>query len=172
MSSSRWTQEEIRIAVRMDAAGCTIRQIADVLGRTPHAVGYKLCMLEKAGKIARQQSGKPWTATEIETAKRMDAEGKAMQEIAAALGRTPASVKDKLIRLSRQGGMPKRPPLDRARRAQISKASHEAKKRTRRPCLCCGQPFMSEGPHNRLCSNCRSKSQEVSYALPSCGSAF
>lgn len=24
-----------------------------------------------------------------------------------------------------------------------------------RPCLCCRRPFMSEGPGNRLCSDCR-----------------
>jgi hypothetical protein len=24
-----------------------------------------------------------------------------------------------------------------------------------RPCLCCEIPFASEGPHNRLCQNCR-----------------
>ncbi|MCL2346468.1 MAG: hypothetical protein FWC58_11535 [Desulfobulbus sp.] len=27
----------------------------------------------------------------------------------------------------------------------------------RRPCLCCGQPFVSEGPHNRLCVKCRAR---------------
>ena len=27
--------------------------------------------------------------------------------------------------------------------------------RKRRPCLACRQPFMSEGPHNRLCTACR-----------------
>ena len=26
---------------------------------------------------------------------------------------------------------------------------------TPRACLCCGKPFMSEGPHNRLCAQCR-----------------
>jgi hypothetical protein len=25
-----------------------------------------------------------------------------------------------------------------------------------RACLCCGAPFVSEGPHNRLCTACRS----------------
>ena len=27
-----------------------------------------------------------------------------------------------------------------------------------RPCLCCGKSFASDGPHNRLCSTCRTKS--------------
>ena len=26
-----------------------------------------------------------------------------------------------------------------------------------RPCLCCGQRFRSEGPHNRLCAHCRAR---------------
>lgn len=30
-----------------------------------------------------------------------------------------------------------------------------AEKRTRRNCMCCGTPFMSEGIHNRLCATCR-----------------
>jgi len=29
---------------------------------------------------------------------------------------------------------------------------------TQRQCLCCGKPFASQGPHNRLCSTCRAKS--------------
>ena len=28
----------------------------------------------------------------------------------------------------------------------------------RRPCMCCRKTFYSEGPHNRLCSGCRTKS--------------
>lgn len=27
-----------------------------------------------------------------------------------------------------------------------------------RPCMCCGASFVSAGPHNRLCSSCRSRS--------------
>lgn len=29
---------------------------------------------------------------------------------------------------------------------------------TQRKCLCCGKPFSSQGPHNRLCASCRLKS--------------
>ncbi len=25
----------------------------------------------------------------------------------------------------------------------------------RRACLCCGRPFASQGPHNRMCDHCR-----------------
>lgn len=30
-----------------------------------------------------------------------------------------------------------------------------AAKRKKRPCMCCGKVFLSEGPHNRLCDECR-----------------
>ena len=40
--------------------------------------------------------------------------------------------------------------------AARSAASKERKLRLRkRPCLCCGDTFNSEGPHNRLCNACR-----------------
>ncbi|MBW4984777.1 hypothetical protein KZZ07_19740 [Mameliella sp. CS4] len=32
--------------------------------------------------------------------------------------------------------------------------NREARRRLR-PCLCCGSPFLSEGPHNRMCDRCR-----------------
>ena len=28
----------------------------------------------------------------------------------------------------------------------------------KRPCLCCGREFTSEGPHNRMCTSCRGRS--------------
>jgi hypothetical protein len=28
-----------------------------------------------------------------------------------------------------------------------------------RPCLCCGEIFRSEGPHNRLCTSCRANKE-------------
>ncbi|MBY6118512.1 hypothetical protein KUV64_05165 [Mameliella alba] len=32
--------------------------------------------------------------------------------------------------------------------------NREARRR-RRPCICCGVSFISEGPHNRMCNGCR-----------------
>lgn len=29
--------------------------------------------------------------------------------------------------------------------------------RRERPCMCCQNKFMSDGPHNRLCGRCRTK---------------
>lgn len=53
------------------------------------------------------------------------------------------------------------PTLFRARAEQLrSRLQHEADakaKRGPRPCLCCGAIFYSQGIHNRLCPNCRSR---------------
>lgn len=32
-----------------------------------------------------------------------------------------------------------------------------------RTCMCCPKKFLSEGPHNRLCPDCRGKSDGSSY---------
>ncbi|MFN4191852.1 MAG: hypothetical protein ACK4FR_02820 [Tabrizicola sp.] len=37
----------------------------------------------------------------------------------------------------------------------------ERARRMIRPCLCCGQPFRSEGIHNRLCGRCRSSEESL-----------
>lgn len=33
--------------------------------------------------------------------------------------------------------------------------------KTPRPCMCCKNTFLSEGPHNRLCKNCRHASTKM-----------
>lgn len=38
----------------------------------------------------------------------------------------------------------------------IEKLNRAARKRER-PCMCCGTAFDSEGPHNRMCGTCRTK---------------
>lgn len=38
----------------------------------------------------------------------------------------------------------------------LARAARE--KASRRPCLRCTQPFLSEGPHHRLCERCRGQS--------------
>ncbi|GGH36095.1 hypothetical protein SAMN05444007_108218 [Cribrihabitans marinus] len=43
-------------------------------------------------------------------------------------------------------------------RCQAQSAAERLLRRSRqlrRPCLCCGAKFTSEGPHNRLCNQCR-----------------
>lgn len=36
-------------------------------------------------------------------------------------------------------------------------AAARAKGKKERPCVCCGQTFLSEGIHNRLCNSCRKR---------------
>ena len=37
---------------------------------------------------------------------------------------------------------------------------------TRRPCLRCGEPFPSEGAHNRLCEPCRQSIRRADPGMP------
>ena len=43
---------------------------------------------------------------------------------------------------------------------QREKLERDARKKER-SCMTCRQPFMSEGPHNRMCGTCRQRSQEI-----------
>lgn len=43
--------------------------------------------------------------------------------------------------------------MDRRRAAQAS----------RRPCITCGQPFLSEGFHNRMCTTCRASARNSDW---------
>jgi hypothetical protein len=60
---------------------------------------------------------------------------------------------------------------DTLQRAESVKAAQQkkddaARKRMTRPCLCCSQPFESEGIHNRLCPPCRARGSEAgSYSV-------
>ncbi len=41
------------------------------------------------------------------------------------------------------------------RRDQLIEADRQKRAVRKRPCMCCGNVFPSEGIHNRLCSYCR-----------------
>lgn len=73
-----------------------------------------------------------WSEEDHATAVRMQAEGKSYAQIARRLNRTVGSVNSRL--------------------------NHRLKPTaTKRLCLCCRHEFLSQGGHNRLCSNCRGK---------------
>ncbi len=40
------------------------------------------------------------------------------------------------------------------------KLEREAR-RKRRPCITCGDPFLSDGPGNRMCDKCRARASEM-----------
>ena len=42
----------------------------------------------------------------------------------------------------------------------------QAGRNKRRPCMCCGTTFTSEGPHNRLCAHCRTRSSALPPEAP------
>lgn len=75
-----------------------------------------------------------WTAGEDNHLRKMLAEGETPCAIAKVLHRAESSVYRRIDTLNARN------------------------KTTKRPCMCCGNKFASEGPHNRLCNRCRNKS--------------
>ncbi len=72
--------------------------------------------------------------------------------------------------------MPNNSEAAARKRADVHRSESAARKRAERdacavlrPCLGCGQPFPSEGIHNRLCGSCRRSTRNVgtfdAYAL-------
>lgn len=74
-----------------------------------------------------------WSKEDTRQLEIMVSEGKTSRQIADALGRSEASANRRIDNLS------------------------ETRKTAKRPCLCCGKAFNSEGPHNRLCATCRTR---------------
>lgn len=91
--------------------------------------------------------------------RRYVAQGLTDREIARHLGHGDAPWR--ILQRRQQLGLAKRAP--RARRTvEMQKPERAAKPgRILRPCLKCGNPFESEGPHNRLCGNCRHETDTV-----------
>ncbi len=77
-----------------------------------------------------------WTPDEDAELAKLSANGITPCAIAKQLRRPESSVYRRLETLAQQARRPGR---------------------RKRPCLCCKTPFMSEGPHNRLCGRCRGK---------------
>lgn len=74
-----------------------------------------------------------WSADEDALLRKLQTEGLTPIAIARRLGRAESSVYRRIDSL----------------------AANPA--RRERSCMCCGNKFMSEGPHNRLCGRCRLK---------------
>lgn len=86
------------------------------------------------------------------------------REIAEEIDRTPVAIQSRCSQLRRQGIDIPHAVTGAAAKAYErptpeSPSPHAKPKprrgRTRRPCMCCGAPFDSEGPHNRMCGRCR-----------------
>lgn len=74
---------------------------------------------------------------------KLKAGGATVREIAQLTGLSIAAVHNKLV------------PEPRAAVTPAPTLKPRRRKGTERPCMTCRQPFMSEGPHNRLCDCCR-----------------
>jgi hypothetical protein len=74
-----------------------------------------------------------WSSEEDTTLARLKANGVSPVAMAKQLGRAESSVYRRLETIEGRS------------------------QRRERPCMCCRQPFMSDGPHNRLCTRCRGK---------------
>jgi hypothetical protein len=96
--------------------------------------------------------GRPWYLDDDELARRYKA-GEKVEAIAAALKRTPNSVRDRVKkrRLTRAG---KEPAIEKAGARPVF-LWEIPNKRQKRSCLFCRKPFMSEGPGNRICKRCK-----------------
>ena len=50
-----------------------------------------------------------------------------------------------------------RKPAAREAQERLERERARKKPRRHRPCLTCGQTFLSDGPHNRMCPTCRGR---------------
>ncbi len=83
---------------------------------------------------------RPWSTEDETAAQDMRAAGKTLAEIGEALDRSTTSVDACLRRLETRRNLQLKP-----------------KRLANRHCLCCRKPFVSEGAHNRLCGDCRTR---------------
>lgn len=89
----------------------------------------------------------PWTNDEIAMLRRMRSRGQSFVEISIVIGRSPDSCQTKARNLQ-IAVLGRSEPREWSRRGVLRGKSV-------RPCLRCRAPFRSEGPHNRLCGECR-----------------
>ena len=92
---------------------------------------------------APKSQSRKWTPHEIATLRQMLASGVSLSEIAKRIKRTANAVRAKAEDL-------------RAEAEYAERATTQANSNARpRKCLRCERIFESEGPHNRLCDECR-----------------
>lgn len=105
-----WRAEELDSLRRMCAEGRGLGEISASLGRTRHAVhrkgvslGLAFCEDVLPGEdVGKKRTNKKWTTGELDSLRRMAAEGKTPAECAEALGRTKTAVMDRgnMLKLS------------------------------------------------------------------------
>lgn len=101
------------------------------------------------------------------------AEGATVPEMAGILGVTQPAITYRLGKLGLQAApaiataMPATAPTKRPRRAASTRFSKPAssRRKVRRLCMTCLEPFTSDGPHNRVCTACRHATEVTIYSL-------
>lgn len=93
------------------------------------------------------------TGAQVVRLRELVAAGATATSIASELGLARSTVRDLCARI---GLEPHRAFERRARQSDYVPRT-PLQITTVRRCLCCGREFRSEGPHNRLCSQCRTK---------------
>lgn len=148
---SPWTPAQVARLREMRIKGASFDEIAHEVGHTAYACQSKAVQLGiRAPRIVAAQKcipivqkpeaprhQQPWTKEEEQRLLALATHRLSHEEIGAKLNRTAVSVELRLHLLSRG--------VVGAKKSEGS----------RRPCMCCKQPFSSQGSGNRLCKNCR-----------------
>lgn len=136
----RALMEADRRAVAADF-GLTFQQLETQIQK--YAAEYRAVradLVAKGTAVPSRRARAPWrifSDEENRLLRRRHAEGRTPAEIAAELGCNEQRVYDRLRYLGLMGTPPRRVRLDQ------------------RDCLSCQQPFLSEGPANRICPECK-----------------
>lgn len=108
----------------------------------------------------------PWTPAQLAQLREMRGrDGCSFGEIADAVNRTANSCQSKAVQLGIQLPARMRRTPEHVLADYRKPAPAQTKKGTR-PCLCCRQPFPSQGPHNRLCPGCRRGNDDTVFTVP------
>lgn len=138
MSGRAWTEKDDAFLLALLGTKLPRDQIAIALERPSSSISSRAKLLaERHGSTVAPTTRPPqpsrWSTEEDATLARMKAAGATPVAMAKKLDRAESSVYRRLETLE-----------DRSQRRE-------------RPCMCCRHPFMSDGPHNRLCTRCRNK---------------
>lgn len=144
---TKWEPEDIDRALEMLRTGAKVHVVAQEFGRTGHAVAS---MANKHGVAIAPSERVKWTREMRDQLLELYAQGKSDADICREMGLSHASIQTQRSRM-------------KMGRSHWSRGSGP-KTGYARPCMCCRQPFLSEGKHNRLCEPCGSSGDD---GLPS-----
>ena len=141
--------------------GWSIARIASTVKRIPCDVIRAICA--ETGYRTEDLTLKPrgpsrkWTRQEIATLRQMLADGRAYADIAQHLRRSADAVREKAEAL-------------RAHEQCAGQTKTQDPPRARpRKCLKCQKMFDSEGPHNRICDECKTHEAYRGFAIYAAG---